>query len=38
MTEDSAVRLVLLLPEVLGTYSDRGNATVLFQRLRMRGL
>ena len=38
MTGDSAVRIALLLPDVLGTYSDRGNATVLAQRLRMRGI
>ncbi|MCU1669548.1 MAG: CobB/CobQ domain protein glutamine amidotransferase [Blastococcus sp.] len=38
MTDDSAVRVVLLLPDVLGTYSDRGNATVLVQRLRMGGM
>jgi CobQ-like glutamine amidotransferase family enzyme len=28
----------LLLPDVLGTYSDSGNATVLAQRLRWRGI
>ncbi len=38
MTGDSAVRIGLLLPDVLGTYSDRGNATVLVQRLRWRGI
>jgi CobQ-like glutamine amidotransferase family enzyme len=38
MTEESVVRIALLLPDVLGTYSDRGNATVLAQRLRMRGI
>jgi CobQ-like glutamine amidotransferase family enzyme len=38
VTEDSAVRIALLLPDVLGTYSDRGNATVLAQRLRLRGI
>lgn len=38
MTEESAVRIALLLPDVLGTYSDRGNATVLAQRLRLRGI
>ncbi len=36
MTGESAVRIGLLLPDVLGTYSDRGNATVLAQRLRWR--
>jgi len=35
---DSTVRVALLLPEVLGTYSDVGNATVLVQRLRWRGI
>jgi CobQ-like glutamine amidotransferase family enzyme len=35
---ESAVRVALLLPDVLGTYSDRGNATVLAQRLRWRGI
>ncbi len=38
MTSESAVRIGLLLPDVLGTYSDRGNATVLAQRLRWRGI
>ena len=37
MSGESAVRVALLLPDVLGTYSDRGNATVLAQRLRWRG-
>ena len=32
----SAVRIALLLPDVLGTYADAGNATVLAQRLRWR--
>jgi CobQ-like glutamine amidotransferase family enzyme len=35
---ESIVRIALLLPDVLGTYSDAGNATVLAQRLRWRGL
>jgi lipid II isoglutaminyl synthase (glutamine-hydrolysing) len=38
VTRDSAVRLAVLLPDVLGTYSDGGNATVLAQRLRWRGI
>ncbi|NMI01664.1 type 1 glutamine amidotransferase [Pseudonocardia acidicola] len=38
MTVDSAVAIGLLLPDVLGTYSDAGNATVLAQRLRWRGI
>jgi CobQ-like glutamine amidotransferase family enzyme len=32
------VRIAVLLPDVLGTYSDGGNATVLAQRLRWRGI
>jgi CobQ-like glutamine amidotransferase family enzyme len=35
---DSIVHIGLLLPEVLGTYGDTGNAQVLCQRLRWRGL
>jgi CobQ-like glutamine amidotransferase family enzyme len=35
---DSIVQIGLLLPEVLGTYGDSGNAQVLCQRLRWRGL
>ncbi|GAB3135931.1 type 1 glutamine amidotransferase [Amycolatopsis sp. NPDC004378] len=34
---DSIVQIGLLLPEVLGTYGDTGNAQVLCQRLRWRG-
>jgi CobQ-like glutamine amidotransferase family enzyme len=34
----SRVTIGLLLPDVLGTYSDSGNATVLAQRLRWRGV
>lgn len=37
MTE-SAVRVALLYPELLGTYGDRGNARVLVQRLAWRGM
>lgn len=37
MTGESAVRVAAILPEVLGTYSDAGNVTVLVQRLRWRG-
>lgn len=33
-----AVSIGLLLPDVLGTYSDGGNAIVLAQRLRWRGI
>ena len=36
MTE-SALRVALLYPELLGTYGDRGNGRVLVQRLRWRG-
>jgi CobQ-like glutamine amidotransferase family enzyme len=38
MTGESAVRIAALLPDVLGTYSDGGNVTVLAQRLRWRGI
>lgn len=36
MAGDSTVRIGLLLPEVLGTYGDSGNATVLCKRLEWR--
>ncbi|RJO77969.1 glutamine amidotransferase [Nocardia panacis] len=36
MTE-STVRIGLVLPDVMGTYGDGGNAVVLRQRLRLRG-
>jgi CobQ-like glutamine amidotransferase family enzyme len=35
---ESTVTIGLLLPDVLGTYSDAGNATILAQRLRWRGI
>lgn len=35
---DSAVRVGLVYPELLGTYGDRGNAIVLVQRARWRGI
>ncbi|HEY2205778.1 MAG TPA: glutamine amidotransferase [Pseudonocardia sp.] len=38
MTDASAVTIALLLPDVLGTYSDSGNATVLQRRLGWRGV
>jgi CobQ-like glutamine amidotransferase family enzyme len=38
MPSDSAVRIALLLPDLLGTYGDRGNAVVLAARLRWRGI
>jgi CobQ-like glutamine amidotransferase family enzyme len=34
----SAVRLAVVYPELLGTYGDSGNALVLVQRLRWRGI
>jgi hypothetical protein len=34
----SSVTIGLLLPDVLGTYSDSGNALILAQRLRWRGI
>ncbi|MGH3831641.1 MAG: type 1 glutamine amidotransferase [Pseudonocardiaceae bacterium] len=38
MSTESTVTIGLLLPDVLGTYSDVGNATVLAQRLRWRDI
>lgn len=35
---ESAVRVGLVYPELLGTYGDRGNALVLAQRCRWRGI
>jgi hypothetical protein len=35
---ESAVRVGLVFPELLGTYGDRGNAIVLVERCRRRGL
>ena len=35
---DSAVRIGLVLPDVMGTYGDSGNAVVLRQRLLLRGI
>ncbi|GAB3362198.1 MULTISPECIES: type 1 glutamine amidotransferase [Amycolatopsis] len=35
---ESVARVGLVLPEILGTYGDSGNATVLVQRLRWRGI
>ncbi|MDQ1630975.1 MAG: hypothetical protein QOC80_947 [Frankiaceae bacterium] len=35
---DSTTRIALVYPELLGTYGDGGNALVLSQRLRWRGL
>jgi CobQ-like glutamine amidotransferase family enzyme len=33
----SALRVALVFPDLLGTYGDSGNATILAQRLRRRG-
>jgi CobQ-like glutamine amidotransferase family enzyme len=38
MTRDSRLRVGLVYPELLGTYGDRGNAVVLVQRARWRGI
>lgn len=38
MPTDTVLRLALLYPEILGTYGDVGNARVLAQRARWRGL
>src|SRR5882757_6709679 len=35
---DAVVRIGLILPDVLGTYGDSGNATVLLKRLEWRGI
>lgn len=35
---ESKVRIVVVHPDLLGTYGDGGNATVLAQRLRWRGI
>jgi CobQ-like glutamine amidotransferase family enzyme len=38
MTHESAVRIAVVLPELLGTYGDSGNGIVLEHRLRWRGI
>ncbi|MGI9157424.1 MAG: type 1 glutamine amidotransferase [Marmoricola sp.] len=38
MTSDSTIDVVLVYPELLGTYGDRGNAAALVHRARARGL
>ncbi len=38
MPTESSVTIAVLLPDVLGTYSDAGNAVVLAQRSRWRGI
>ena len=35
---DSTVTVALLFPDLLGTYGDSGNAVILAQRLRWRGI
>jgi CobQ-like glutamine amidotransferase family enzyme len=35
---DATLNIGLVLPDVLGTYGDDGNALVLRQRARMRGI
>ncbi len=35
---ESSVRIGLVLPDVMGTYGDGGNAVVLRQRLQLRGI
>jgi len=38
MRRESALRVGLVYPELLGTYGDRGNAVILVQRARWRGI
>lgn len=38
MIGDSVLRIAMVLPDLLGTYGDRGNAIVLEQRARWRGI
>lgn len=38
MTAESALRVVLVYPDLLGLYGDRGNALVLLHRARARGI
>jgi CobQ-like glutamine amidotransferase family enzyme len=38
VTADSTIAIGLIYPELMGTYGDRGNATVLGRRLAWRGL
>ncbi len=38
MTKESALRIALVLPDLLGTYGDRGNALVLAKRSSWRGI
>src|ERR1043165_7974586 len=38
MTRESAVRIAVVLPELLGTYGDGGNGIILERRLQWRGI
>ncbi|RCW46143.1 hypothetical protein DFQ14_102445 [Halopolyspora algeriensis] len=38
MTNESVLRIAVVLPDLLGTYGDRGNAVVLQRRLEWRGI
>ena len=38
MTRDSAVRVVVVHPDLLGTYGDGGNGVILARRLKWRGM
>jgi len=38
MSRESAVRIAVVLPELLGTYGDGGNGIILERRLRWRGI
>lgn len=38
LSTENSVAIGLLLPDVMGTYGDDGNAVVLRQRLRLRGI
>src|SRR4051812_3820957 len=38
MPTESKIEIGLILPDVLGTYGDSGNATVLCKRLQWRGI
>lgn len=38
MSGESTITVALLFPDLLGTYGDSGNAVILAQRLRWRGL
>ena len=38
MSGESTVTIALLFPDLLGTYGDSGNAVILAQRLRWRGI